>query len=188
MAAEGGEQDRPVDPAALVASLTGIAQGDRAAFRDLYDRVGGRLLGICLRITGDRMEAEDALQDGFVAIWRRSGSFDPQRGEAWPWLVTVVRHCAIDRLRARRPPAGEPLAFDTPDDEADAPTRIDQATAARRLRWCLDGLAATDRGLIEAAFFNGSTYSELAHRAGRPLGTIKSRIRRALANLAECVR
>jgi RNA polymerase sigma-70 factor (ECF subfamily) len=185
------EADRPPStPEGEAAMLLGrIGQGDVAAFRTLYDRVAAKLLGACLRILSERGEAEDALQEVFLTIWRRAAAFDPARGSANAWLLTLARNAAIDRLRARGKIAAAPFA--AADDVADhAPLAwetIERTQTGQRLAACVELLERRDATLIHAAFFQGSTYPELAARDALPLGTVKSRIRRALLKLAECM-
>jgi RNA polymerase sigma-70 factor, ECF subfamily len=136
--------------------LQRIATRDTAALAELYDRHSRLLFGLILRIVRDRGEAEDLLQETFVRVWTRAETYDAAVGGPLPWIVRVARNCALDRLRARRTRA-----------TVDAPV-IDVA---------LVDLPADQRQLIEAAFFEGYTHTELAHRFGLPLGTIKTRIR-----------
>lgn len=186
----GGPQAAVQDNGMLEAGLARIAAGDRAAFERLYRLTSAKLFSVCLRILPVRQEAEEALQEAYLTIWRRADGFDPARGRAMTWLITLTRNCAVDRLRARRPLATAPIEL--ADAIADpAPSAYDLAEQRQthgRLAACLGLLDAGDRQLVRTAFFEGSTYSELAERARAPLGTIKSRIRRALIKLAECLR
>ena len=174
---------------ALVRLLENVAGGQQAALHDLYLHTSPRLFGVCMRILHSRHEAEEALQDAYVAVWTRAGSFDPGRGSPMAWLVTLTRNRAIDRLRASGTFAPEPIAgaADIADDHPLASETLEQREQADRLQTCLDLLVRVDARLIRAAFFEGATYPELAARAATPLGTIKSRIRRALLKLRECL-
>ena len=166
--------------------LQRIAARDTAALAELYDRHGRLLFGLILRIVRDRGEAEDILQEAFVRVWTRAETYDAQVGGPLPWIVRVARNCAIDRLRARRVRATvDAPAIDFAAVVAAAPaTDIQTPEAAvlmaeqrRTLSDALAGLPAEQRQLIEAAFFEGYTHSELAQRFGLPLGTVKTRIR-----------
>lgn len=170
-------------------ALEAVAGGDRAAFEIVYKRTSVKLFGIALRILPERQEAEEVLQEVYLAVWRRAGAFDPARGTAMTWLITLARNRAIDRLRASRHLPSDPidLADNVPDPEPDAETQVLARDEAGRIAWCLDRLDGDDARLIRTAFFEGASYSELAARAGRPLGTIKSRIRRALIRLKDCL-
>ena len=169
-----------------VSLLQRIAARDTAALTELYDRHSRLLFGLILRIVRDRGEAEEILQEAFVRVWARTDMYDAQIGGPLPWIVRVARNCAIDRLRARRVRATvDATAIDLPAIEAAAPaTGIQSPEAAvlfaerrRTLTDALAGLPAEQRQLIEAAFFEGYTHSELAQRLGLPLGTVKTRIR-----------
>ena len=178
------------DSKALDDMLIRVAAGDRAAFERVYRLTSTKLFGVCLRILPVRQEAEDALQEAYLTIWRRADSFDPARGRAMTWLITLTRNCAVDRLRARRGVATAPieLADRVADPAPSAMEGIERREASGLLSVCLGRLDAGDMRLVHTAFFEGSTYSELAERSSTPLGTIKSRIRRALMKLAECLR
>jgi RNA polymerase sigma factor (sigma-70 family) len=175
---------------ALGLELAQVAKGDRQALRRLFDRTGAKLFGVCLRILGDEAEAEDAVQEVFVSVWHRAGSFDPSRASPMSWLATIARNKAIDRLRSGRRlrdgaslDAVAELADDTPSPE-DRATFSDEA---QRLYRCLDGLDDKQKAAIRSAFFEGLSYPELAARGSFPLGTVKSWIRRGLKQLKACL-
>ncbi|MHB8816297.1 MAG: sigma-70 family RNA polymerase sigma factor [Steroidobacteraceae bacterium] len=177
------------EPEALELLLSRTAEGDSGAFAELYERTSRRLFGFCMRMLRDRGAAEDVLQEVFVAVWRRAREFDSGRAAAMTWLITLTRNKAIDRLRQER--ARVPLApvdFATFADERAGPSADAQASQEYgRLRRCLERLEPDDRQSIREAFFSGATYKELAERCQVPLGTMKSRIRRALAQLCTCL-
>lgn len=175
--------------ARLAEALGRVARGDREALKFVYARTSAKLFGVCLRILPDRGDAEDALQEAFVTIWRKAGSFDAARGSPITWLVTVTRNRALDRFRSRRSVATQPIeaAGEVADESETADAAIERDQDAAQLRGCLAELSAPEADLIRAAFLQGSTYSELAARADMPLGTVKSRIRRALIKLKGCL-
>lgn len=172
----------------LVSLLECTAHGDRAAFAALYERTSAKLYGICLRLLGSEVEAQDVLQDVYVTVWQKAGRFDSTRASPITWLAVLARNKGIDRLR-QRPAAAEdleaagairdeaPLAFDV----------IDQEREAARLTHCLEQLDERPRAMIRSAFLDGATYPELAEREGVPLGTMKSWIRRGLQRLKGCL-
>ena len=165
--------------------LQRLAAHDTGALAELYDRHSRLIFGLILRIVRDRAEAEEILQEAFVRVWRRAEMYDAGMGGPLPWIVRVARNCAIDRLRARRVRAAvDAPAIDFAAVESAAATGIQTPEAAvlmaerrRTLTDALAGLPAEQRQLIEAAFFDGYTHSELAQRFGLPLGTVKTRIR-----------
>ena len=173
------------------ALLQRIVAHDTAALAELYDRHSRLLFGLTLRIVRDRAEAEEILQEAFVRVWTRAETYDPQLGGPLPWIVRLARNCAIDRLRARRSraPVDTP-ASDMNEAEALPATDIQSPEAAvldaeRReaVSDALAGLPADQRQLIEAAYFEGYTHSELARRFGLPLGTVKTRIRTGMITM-----
>lgn len=178
------------DPAHLDALLRDVAAGDRSAFESLYRHSAPRLMAICLRLLRDRGEAEEVLQEAFVRVWHKASQFDAGKASAITWLATIARNKAIDRLRAR--PSELALApieiIQSLPDEAASPARIsEQADDGARLQACMEILEPRRRSLIHAAFFDGSTYDELSRRAGLPLGSVKSWIRRGLLQLRACL-
>jgi RNA polymerase sigma-70 factor (ECF subfamily) len=177
------------DAASLAATLRRVAEGDRLAFEEVYRRTSVKLFGVCLRILPVRQEAEEALQEAYLSVWRRAGAFDATKGSAMTWLITLTRNRAVDRLRSRGKIASAPieLADEVADPAPSASVLMEIGEDEQRVAHCLGTLDGSDAGLIRTAFFEGSTYAELATRAATPLGTIKSRIRRALMKLRECL-
>jgi RNA polymerase sigma-70 factor (ECF subfamily) len=170
--------------------LLATASGDSAAFEQLYRTTSSRLFGVCLRIIPHRAEAEDVLQEVFANVWRKAAQFDPSRASGLTWLTMMARNRAIDHLRSGRASRMsvpiehvEEMAETAPDAQDAAEAMIE----SHRLDVCLGELEAPRRQLIRTAFFDGSTYEELAQRTGTPLGTVKSWIRRSLAKLKACL-
>jgi RNA polymerase sigma-70 factor, ECF subfamily len=177
------------DHARLSEALVAAGRGDHAAFETVYRRTSAKLFGVCLRIFGDRTDAEEALQDAFITIWNRAATFDPSRASPITWLATVTRNRAIDRLRAagRAGLAQIEEASEIADPAPLAEARLIAGAEDRALAGCIETLDARDAAFIRAAFLGGATYAELAARDAMPLGTVKSRIRRALIKLRECL-
>ena len=174
----------------LDALLRDVATGSRTAFEALYRATSARLFGVCLRMLRDRGDAEDVLQDVFATVWRKAGGFDAHRAGAMTWLVSIARNRAIDRMRAT--PAGAhlgsiELAEQLPDPDASPMDSASAASDGARLEGCMQQLDARRRHLIRTAFFEGATYEDLSRRSGSPLGSIKSWIRRGLAQLRTCM-
>ena len=180
--------DGSADP--LAALLAQVAEGRRDAFESLYRQTSATMLGICLRVLRDREEAEDVLQEVYVAVWSKAAQFDQQRARAMTRLGTIARNRAIDRVRARPSPAlHEPIEdHELADDEAPTPAAgIDAALERAQLDDCMDQLEPKRRSLIRTAFFENVTYDVLALRAEAPLGSVKSWIRRGLQQLKACL-
>ncbi len=168
--------------------LLKVANGDRAAFRALYAKAGPKLYAICLRMMRTRDQADDVYQETFVKVWERSWQFDPAKGEGLAWLATVTRHCALDRLR--RVPKNHVTIDDVVTHEIDMATSFEMPAGladSRGLRRCLGALRDDHRNAVVLAYVNGLTHEELAERLGRPLGTIKSWVKRGLEQLKDCM-
>lgn len=167
--------------------LQRCALGDKSAFRTLYESQSARLHGLALRITRDPALAADATHDAFVQVWRQAQRFDPGRGAAGAWLVSILRYRALDiiRRRQRERPGYEPpeMADETPD----ALAQLQASAEGAALRACLEELEPDRQRLLLRAFADGLSHSELAAETGTPLGTVKSWIRRALAALKRCL-
>ena len=172
----------------LVGLLESTSRGDREAFSILYRRTSAKLYGICLRLLGTEAEAQDALQEIYVQIWRNAGKFEPSRASPITWLAVLARNKAVDRLRRRRN-VTEALdaASEVEDESPSAFDIVGDAQDAERLGHCLEELDERARGMIRAAFLDGASYPELAEREQVPLGTMKSWIRRGLQRLRGCL-
>ena len=182
------DRDAPIE---MVNSLLArVAARDRQAFESLYRLTSARLLGICARVLGNREEAEDVLQEVYVAVWAKAAQFDAGHASAFTWLSSIARNRAIDRHRAQ-PSAllRAPIeVIDDIHDSAPSPAAQAEASADRtRLDHCFSQLEPRRQALIRTAFFDGATYEELATRLGSPLGSVKSWIRRGLTQLRTCL-
>ncbi|MGH2382188.1 MAG: RNA polymerase sigma factor [Candidatus Limnocylindria bacterium] len=167
-----------------------VRSGETEALGELYDRHAAAALAVALRVTADRLEAEDVVHDAFVVVWRKIARFDPERGSLRAWLMTIVRNRAIDRLRARRPTievgdADERSLLRTGPN----PTweQALQRTSASDVRAALASLPEEQRRAVELAYFEGYTYREVAEVMGVPHGTASGRLRLALAKLREAL-
>jgi len=174
--------------------LAQAASGDQAAFGKLYDHLSGPLYSLAVRMLSDTNEAQDAVQDIFVQIWRRAAKYDPAQSSVFTWAMLMTRSRIIDRLRARgrrlrvvassTEDADAAVAADASVAESAADT-ADRNDEAMRVRTVLDKLPADQRQAIELAFFSELTHHQIADQLGQPLGTIKARIRRGLLKLRE---
>ena len=172
----------------LEALLAAVSRGEQAALRAIYQQEGTRLFGIAAAILRDRAAAADAVQDAFLRMWRRAGQFDPAKGAAQAWIAAVVRHAALDHLRARGRefPTGDAALGDTPV----APEALDRLVASEdgaRLRACMEQLDPKLSRFIVLAFVHGLSHAQIAHTLTLPLGSVKSWIRRGLHSLRECL-
>jgi RNA polymerase sigma-70 factor (ECF subfamily) len=167
--------------------LQRVASGDRAAFRALYDSWGTRLHGIALRITRQGSLAADATHDAFVQVWRDADRFDPVRGSAEAFLVSLVRYRALDIVRRRGREVQGNVVDERVDETPDALAALISRAESAALRRCLALLDAEHRRLMVMAFVDGFSNRELAAQLQMPLGTVKSWIRRSLLTLRECL-
>lgn len=180
----------PPDDFDHAAALEACARGERFALRQIYERESRWLLGVALRIVRDRDTAHDVLQDAFLQIWQRAGSYQRALGSARGWIYTVVRHRALDVQRR----AGREVSVgDAVEDLADAlpvlhdtpPERL--PGELRALERCLASLEERRRECILRAFVEGHTHEQIAQQLATPVGTVKSWIRRGLVSLKECL-
>lgn len=168
--------------------LANVAKGDERAFAELYRATSPRVFGVIVRMIHDRGEAEDILQEVFATAWRRADTFDPARGSAVTWLVTLGRNRTIDRMRQHREELlGENDTTEIADESPTPAVAAESSQERQRLEQCLDRLEPQQKSAIREAFFTGATYSELAQRLAVPLGTMKSWIRRSLMQLKTCL-
>jgi RNA polymerase sigma-70 factor, ECF subfamily len=172
--------------AALIMALARVGIHDATALHDVYRMTHNKIQGVCLTVCLDYQDAQDAVQDCYLAVWRSAAQFDATRASPITWLVRIARNKAIDRLRKRhRDMARDMSAID--DLHAESALDPEQALAADQRRELaaasvatLDGMQAA---LVRAIFVEGLTYTQLAARSGAPLATVKSRVRRAILGL-----
>ncbi|GLX94315.1 sigma-70 family RNA polymerase sigma factor [Herbidospora sp. NEAU-GS84] len=162
-----------------------VVSGDESALGELYDRFSALLYGLALKVTRDRVAAEDITQEVFATFWERPLGFDPSRGSLRTFLATVAHRRSVDHVRSeerRRVGALAPRLFERPHDLEEGVVAADEV---ERVREAVVGLPESLRQVIELAYYGGRTYREVAVEIGVPEGTAKSRIRLALRRLAE---
>lgn len=168
--------------------LLRVAAQDRAAFRATYSAASAKLMGVLLRILGNRAEAEDALQEVFTRVWLRAGRFDPDKGRGMTWLIAMARNHAIDRIRARRESQHDDAEVDAVIDTTPrAETRMIAEGEVRRINACFETLEADKATALRGAYIAGHSYIELAERFDVPLNTMRTWLRRSLQKLKECM-
>lgn len=171
----------PPSDAELVA---GVAQGSEDSLRALFDRHGNAVTALAHRMLGDRQEAEEILQDTFLRLFRNAQAFDERRAGLRTYLFAIARNLCLSRLRARSSRPRQAAGAD-PHDAAFAAAvgSYHDPLPGVLVRSALAGLDDQERLLLEAAFYQGYSHNDLAERYALPLGTVKSRLRRALAKL-----
>lgn len=174
-----------------------VARGDRTAFHILYDRHASTVLGLALRISGERTSAEDILQETFWRVWRNGASYLPARGPFAGWLFRIARNLAIDayRRRSSRPQAipvemadADPILDRVPNPDINIPEQAQLNVMAGQVRDAMKSLPREQRQVIELAYFYGMTRLEIAEVTGEPLGTIHTRARLGLQKLRETLK
>lgn len=177
--------DQPPVYAALMAR---VAQRDRQAFLELYELTAPKAYGLALKIMSDPMAAEEVMQEAFLKLWMRAGTYRPSQGRLLPWLLTIVRHTALDLLRreARRPDAVEP-----PEGEGgwgawlEAPGSGSEEARWRSLYFAVAHLPEDQRLAITCAYYYGLSHSQIAAQLNLPLGTVKTRLRLGMERLRQ---
>lgn len=181
------------DDAALAALLVRCAARDREAFAAFYRRTSPAVFGTLVRMMRRRAVAEDLLQDVYVQVWERAGDFDAHRGRVMTWVLSLARYRAIDAMRRDRLELVEPqqLADSMDADRARAGDDPDDGTVdeseRRRLERCFARLSDDQQRTVRLAFEEGRSHPEIAQTLARPLGSVKSWIRRGLQSLKECM-
>jgi RNA polymerase sigma-70 factor (ECF subfamily) len=167
--------------------ITRVAKGDERAFLEIYDCYVSRVHALTFHILGDRMLAEEATQDTFLKLWSRAHSYLADRGPLLPWLLTIARRTALDRLRleARRPTLSDlndpTEAWETIADGDGLP----EENRWRSMHFAVQALSPEHRQVIELAYYQGLSQSEIAKVLGWPIGTVKTRLRTAMERLRQ---
>ena len=179
----------PTDTAAaLVRLLRRSATGDEAAFGELYDAVAPRLYGLVLRVVRDPAQSEEVAQEAFLEIWRQSARFDPARGSALAWMMTIAHRKAVDRVRSAEAASRRDETWQATTQEVEHDSTAETAVGrldAERVRRALGTLTPAQRGAVELAYLSGYTHTEVATMLDLPLGTAKTRIRDGLIRLRD---
>jgi len=162
--------------------LVAIAAREGGAFEELHRRYHGAMLGLALNHLRDRGRAEDTVQEVFTKIWRAAATYRPERGPGAPWVYAVARNAIISRWRERPEPAVQP--FDEPSAEPGPPEQAESRWRSFCVHRALETLPGHQRQLIELAYWGGFSQGEIADRLDLPLGTVKTRTRAALKQLA----
>lgn len=168
------------------AILEAIQQRNPEAVAMLYDRYGRLAFSLAVRVLNDEGAAEDVVQEAFLNVWRQAARFDLQRGSVRTWLLTIVRHRAIDRRRVRPERYGGNVPLEEVEmtlESADVWPEVSTHLEREAIQQALTSLSPEQRQAIELAYFGGYTYPEIARMTDTPLGTVKSRLRLGLEKL-----
>jgi RNA polymerase sigma-70 factor (ECF subfamily) len=175
-------------PAGDVEIVERLRRRDPQALADLYDRYGRLAYSLILRVVRDASTAEDLVQETFLRVWNRVQAFDAEKGAIGAWLLAVARNRAIDYLRSAAGRERNAVEFEETDHPAlycDMERDLLVSDKARRVKAALEKLSANQRQVIELAYFEGLSQTEMAERMGQPLGTVKTWVRTALKNLRD---
>jgi len=183
----GPDVDERDSPDAL---LVLVAAGDDSAFARVYDALSPGIFGTCLAVLRDRDHAAEVTQEVMVELWRTAARFDPERGSARAWALTLAHRRSIDRVRsvqAQRTRDQRAL-----DEQGERPfdvvaEEVEESLDRARVRHCLGGLTATQHEAVMLAYYGGRTYREVADHLAAPLATVKARIRDGLIRLRDCL-
>jgi RNA polymerase sigma-70 factor, ECF subfamily len=189
-AVPSGEEspDEPNPNAHLASLLRHSSLGDQSAFAQLYDAVAARLYGLVLRVVRDPAQSEEVIQEAFLEIWRMSSRFDPNRGSALGWMMTIAHRKAVNRVRSAAAAGRRDHGYHEMNQDVDYDSTAETAQAtleAERVRRALQSLTPAQRSAVELAFFGGYTHTEVAAMLDLPLGTAKTRIRDGLIRLRD---
>jgi RNA polymerase sigma-70 factor (ECF subfamily) len=168
-------------------ALAAVAAGDRSAMAELYRLTAPRLLGVAMRILGRQDAAEDVLHEAYLSVWQRAGQYAADRGQPLAWLAMIVRNRAVDRLRQEARRGEEDLASEGAVPDVLVMDDVSFRGAGMDIARCMGALPGEHRRAILLAAQYGLSHDQIARRLERPLGTVKSWIRRGLADLRECL-
>jgi RNA polymerase sigma-70 factor, ECF subfamily len=186
MAPRRGARDVQGDADSDTALMRAVAAGDRGAVADLYDRHASAVFGMAMSLLQDAGSAQDVSQEAFVHLWMRAHTFDPARGTARSWLLSITRNLALDELRAQRRRAARVdrvghEAGNQPDTHGQA--LLHWGWESEQVLQAVSGLSALQRETVELVYLQGFTLSEVATRLNVAVGTVKSRLHSALLGL-----
>lgn len=166
--------------------IAGMMTGDQRFLSVLYDRYSGPALGLARRICGNRTIAEDIVQEAFLAVWQRPGSFDARRGSAGAFVLGIVHHKAVDAIRRESSVHRREEQFSAGPQDCSEDEVVDAASLSLRRQHvlaALQKLSYVQREALELAYLQGLTYNDVANRLGIPLGTAKTRMRDGMIKL-----
>ena len=191
---------RPAGPAGSVGSGEGggsaddllrkVARGDEKAFTALYEILAPRVFGLARRVLRDPAQAEEVAQEALVEVWRTAARFDPAKGSATSWVLTITHRRAVDRVRSAQAGADRERRVVAASGETPYDDVVEEVTAnleQQQVRRCLKGLTELQREAITLAYYDGFTYREVAEKLDTALPTIKTRMRDGLIRLRDCL-
>jgi RNA polymerase sigma-70 factor, ECF subfamily len=186
--ADAGRAGTPQRPDELGDLLVLVARGDADAYAAVYDRTVGQVLGIVLSVVRDPAQSEEVAQEVLLDVWRSAFRFDPERGSAVAWVMTLAHSRAVDRVRSEQKAAQREQRVASAEIAYDEVTEAVEARLDReRVRRCLGSLTELQRESVTLAYYGGYTYRQVADLLGVALGTVKTRMRDGLIRLRDCL-
>jgi RNA polymerase sigma-70 factor (ECF subfamily) len=178
---EGGGQD-------LAGLLAQVARGDHPAFEAVYDQLAGPVYGVVRKVLRDPAQSEEVAQEVMLEIWQAASRYDPARGGASSWAMTIAHRRAVDRVRSETAAADRNQKFAPgPVSGDDVAELVETALDRQRVRRCMGVLTALQAEAVKLAYYGGYTYPQVAELLGIALGTVKTRIRDGLIRLRDCM-
>ena len=172
----------------LALLLTRVARGDQAAFEAVYDQLAGPVYGLARKVLRDPAQSEEIAQEVLLEVWRTASRFDPAKGSAVAWVMTIAHRRAVDRVRSENATSlREQKVLPGPVTGDDVAELVETALDRQRVRRCLGTLTTVQAEAIKLAYYGGYTYAQTAELLGVALGTVKTRIRDGLIRLRDCM-
>ncbi|MER5722715.1 sigma-70 family RNA polymerase sigma factor [Streptomyces sp. NPDC002418] len=170
--------------------LVQVARGDLDAFTQVYDQVSGPVLGLVRSVLRDPAQSEEVAQEVLVEVWRTAPRYQPSRGSAMNWVLTLAHHRAVDRVRSAEAAAArehKAALLDRTPDFDEVSEQVESRLEREQVRRCLRTLSELQRESVTLAYYRGLTYREVGELLSVPLGTIKTRLRDGLIRLRDCL-